>query len=147
MPKHPGYPFIPKSTAHIRAGDFWAIPLRRGGWFACGRVLYVWPQGRVHVVIGLLDWCEPELPTADTVAGAEVLAFGHAHIKSIKLTGGPLLGNYPLQPGEGWALGGSTWGYLEIERMAHSQFGRHFPEHPSPATERPSPLQRDRRGL
>jgi hypothetical protein len=101
----------------------------------------------VHVVIGLLDWCEPEPPSVDTVEGTEVLDFGHAHIKTIGLTGGPLLGNYPLRPGEGWALGGSTWGYLEIEGRAHSHFGRHFLEHPAPATERPAPLQSDWRGF
>jgi len=99
------------------------------------------------VVIGLLDWCEPSLPTVDSVTGAEVLEFGHAHIKSIELTGGPLLGNYPLQPGEGWALGGSTWGYLVIEERAQSYFGRHFPEDPNPAIERPAPLQSDWRGF
>lgn len=146
MPKHPGYPFIPKSTAHLRAGDFWAIPLRRGGWYACGRVLCVWPEGRVHVVIGLLDWCEPAPPSAESVDGAAVLEFGHAHVKTIALTGGPLLGNHPLALGEGYALGGSTWGYLFIEDRAHSHFGRHFPEHPNPATERPAPLQSDWRG-
>ena len=141
MLEHPGYPFVPTSTTHIRAGDFWAIPLRRGGWFACGQVLYVWPQGRRRVVVGLLDWCEPSAPTADAVAGAGVLDFAHVHIKCIDLTGGPLLGNSPQPTGEGWALGGGTWGYLEIEARAHDQFGRHFPESPHPAIERPAPLQ------
>lgn len=141
MPKHPGYPFVPKTTAHVRVGDFWAIPLRRGGWYACGQVLYV-PEGRVNVVVGLLDWCEPDLPTADAIAGAPILDWNAVHIKSIRLTGGPLLGNSPLEPG-GWAMGWTGWGYLEIESRAHNHFGRHFPDEPNRAVERPQPLRRE----
>ena len=141
MPNHPGYPFVAKTTSHVRAGDFWAIPLRRGGWYACGQVLYV-PEGRVMLVVGLLDWCEPVPPTAEAIAGAAVLDWNGAHVKTIELTGGPLLGHSPLAGG-GWALGYGVWGYLEIENVAHARFGRHFPEAPNPAIEPPQPLRRD----
>ena len=142
MPAHPGFPFVPRSTAHVRAGDFWGIPLRRGGWYARGQVLYV-PDGRVAVVVGLLDWCEPVPPAADSIAGAGVLDWAGAHVKTIGLTGGPLLGHRLLDSGGGWALGGVTWGYLEIENRAHTHFGRHFPVEPTPAVERPQPLVRE----
>ena len=145
MPKHPGYPFVPKTTSNVRAGDFWAIPLRRGGWYACGQVLYV-PEGRVKLIVGLLDWCEPGPPTAEATAGVPVLDWNGAHVKTIALTGGPLLGHSSLTSG-GWALGYGAWGYLEIENRAHARFGRHFPEQPNPATEHPAPLQSDWRGF
>jgi hypothetical protein len=149
--KHPGFPFAPKSTAHVRAGDFWAIPLRRGGWYACGRVLRVW-DSRVNLTVGLLDWCEPVLPTPDNIAGARVLRYSMIHIKSGRLTGGELLGHRPLVQDGGWeSLVGEpdlgpgvhegAWGYLFIEELAHGHFGRHFPESPNPAVERPVPLQ------
>lgn len=148
-------PFTPKSTAYVRAGDFWGIPLRRGGWYACGRVLRL-GDSRVDLTIGLLDWCEPTPPTTDNIAGARVLDYGSAHIKTIGLTGGALLGHRPLEADGGWPVlvgvpdegrrwNEPAWGYLEIEGRTHEYFGRHFPEHPIPASERPAPLQRGER--
>lgn len=150
MSPHPGFPFRPKSTSYVRAGDFWGIPLRRGGWYACGRVLRVW-DSRVHVTTGLLDWCEPDPPTTDSIAGARVLRYSMAHIKSIGLTGGSLLGHRPLADDGGWvALVGApdrgpglhegAWGLVFIEDLAHSYFGRHFPASPNPAVDRPPAL-------
>ena len=129
--------------------------MRRGGWYACGRVLRVW-DSRVDLTVGLLDWCEPVLPSAATIAGARVLDYSKVHIKSIQLTGGPLLGHRPLEDDGGWEglVGGpdrgpglheGAWGYLEIEALAHKYFGRHFPEQPHPAVERPPPLRSDSR--
>ena len=58
----PGYPFVPKSNAYLRAGQFWAVPLSDGR-FGCGRVLDVPKSGDLHVpansrmfLAGLLDW-------------------------------------------------------------------------------------------
>jgi len=106
----------------------------------------------VLLTIGLIDWCEPTPPTAENIAGARVLDYGTAHIKTIRLTGGGLLGHRPLDldgdwpglvgvPDRGPSLDESTWGYLSIEDRAHDYFGRHFPEQPDPAIERPAPLQ------
>ena len=144
------FPLTPRSTAKIEPGDFWAVPLRRGGWFASGRVLQLL-DSRVLLVVGLLDWCEPLPPTAETIAGASVLAAGAAHIKTIELTGGALLGHRDLAQDGGLprlvaALpevldDPPVWGYLSIEDKAHDAFGRHFPDQPSPATERPSALR------
>jgi hypothetical protein len=107
---------------------------------------------RVELTIGLLDWCEPTPPTRDNIAGARVLAYGGARIKTIGLTGGALLGRRALEadgggrvlvgvPGEGSGWNEPAWGYLAIEHRAHEHFGRHFPERPNPAVERPAPLQ------
>jgi hypothetical protein len=155
VPKHPGYPFFPKSTTHVRAGDYWAIPLRRGGWFSCGRVLCLLPS-RTFVIMGLMDWCEPTVPTGGGLHGRKVLNFGAGHVKlSIAETGQPILGNLELEDDDYWRAVGAAWtandvgsvtlGGDGLEGHAHSHFGRHFSEHPSPATERPTPLQDDRR--
>ncbi|MFF5235524.1 hypothetical protein [Dactylosporangium sp. NPDC000521] len=98
--------------------------------------------------MGLLDWCGPEVPTADTIPGATVLAHGEAHIKTIRETGGLLLGHRPLDADDlDTLLNGRdlhdcpVWGYQSIEDYAHEYFGRHFPERPNRATQLPAPLQ------
>ena len=157
MSNHPGYPFMPKTTTHLRAGDFWPIPLRRGGWYACGRVLRVL-DGRSRVIVGLVDWCEPTQPTADTIQSRKILTSGTANVRSIAETGGPILGNAPLEdeadwdtrlrrPGEPPRVGDVAFGGEGLESVAHEYFGRHFPDHPVPATERPAPLQSTNRGF
>jgi hypothetical protein len=157
VPKHPGYPFIPKSTTHIRAGDFWAIPLRRGGWYACGRVLCLLPS-RTLLIMGLMDWCEPTVPTAESLRGRGVIHFGAGHATlSIAERGQPLLGNLQLEDGDHWQAVAAAWTANEVgsvtlggdglEGHAHAHFGRHFPEFPSPATERPVPLRGAWRGF
>jgi hypothetical protein len=138
--RRPPYPFEPKSTAYVRPGDFWAIPTRRGGWYCCGQILAIPdPADSRSVVVGLLDWCEPHPPAAEAIAGAEVLRHGLAHIKTVRETGGTLLGNAEPPVVDGLAdpnLG--SWGYQFIEELAHDYFGRHFPERPVPALERPA---------
>lgn len=154
MPHPRIFPFEPRTTAHVRPGDFWAIPTRRGGWYCCGRVLATGVEGsrgrRTALVVGLMDWCEPHPPTTDALAGAVVTGYGAAHIKTIRETGGPLLGHRPFEPDGGLdvLLAGRpihddlvTWGYASIEVEAHALFGRHFPGTPSVAAERPAPLR------
>lgn len=105
MAAHPGHPFVPKSTAHLIAGDFWAVPLSDGR-FACGRVLAVeWPQdddaflgtrnSRIFFA-GLMDWSEEQPPTAKDLSGSRLLAQGSGHIKLITESGGAILGHRPL---------------------------------------------------
>jgi len=144
------FPFTPRWTSRVEVGDFWAIPLRRGGWYACGRVLRL--DSRVLLTVGLLDWCEPRPPTSESISGASVLDWGVAHVKTIELTGGALTGHRDLAEDGGLLrlVGVSAegpgaepvWGYLSIEAKAHDHFGRHFPEEPNPATERPPALSR-----
>ena len=149
------YPFVPKTTSGVRPGDFWAIPLRRGGWFASGRVLWL-GSSRVELAVGLMDWCEPIPPTAQAIANRKILTYGRVHIKCIELTGGPIIGNCPLEGDAGWrelqsrpdfrrGMGEEVWGFMEIEARAHNIFGRHFPDVEGIAAERPPALEQERR--
>ena len=153
MARHPGFPFAPRSTAYVRPGDFWAIPTRRGGWYCCGLVLaneVLDVSPRRSLIVGLIDWCGPEPPTSENIAGCSVLEYGIAHVKTIRETGGVLLGHRQLETDAGLdALLGrrslydcSVWGYRFIEGVAHEHFGRHFPEQPPYASERPVPTVR-----
>lgn len=144
MSRHPGYPFEPRSTAHVRSGDFWAIATRRGGWYCCGLVLATSHLTKSRtLVVALLDWCESDLPTADSIADAAVLDFGIAHVKTVRETGGVLLGHGDPRTVTGIDnLNLAAWGYKHIETLAHHHFGRHFPEEPYPAIERPTSIIR-----
>src|SRR3954465_2814050 len=144
MSRHPGYPFEPRSTAFVRPGDFWATPTRRGGWYCSGQILAISDLTTSRsVIVGLLDWCEADPPTAQSIANAVVLDYGHAHVKTVGETGGMLLGHG--EPPVVACLADPnlpTWGYRFIEALAHRYFGRHFPEFPTPAIERPAGIGR-----
>src|SRR5262245_8470917 len=95
MSKRPSYPFVPKSTAYLEPGHFWSIPLNDGS-FACGRVIQLWikkgkPDTR-SCLAGLMDWTDCTLPTAESIAGRRVIQQGHVHVKTIRETGGQVLG-------------------------------------------------------
>lgn len=149
MARHPGFPFEPKSTTFVRPGDFWAIPTRRGGWYCCGQILAISDLTTSRsLVVGLLNWCEPHPPTEAAINGVRVLDYGIAHVKTVRETGGVLLGHCPLAPEELARLVGDSnwrdrgvWGYRHIAALAHKYFGRHFPDNPPVAIERPPPLQ------
>jgi len=144
MRRHPGYPFDPRSTAHVRPGDFWAITTRRGHWYCCGQVLAISDLTTMRsLVVALLDWCEPDLPTASSVANVAVVDFGVAHVKTVRETGGMLLGrgDPPTVAGIG-SPNLPVWGYRHIEGLAHRHFGRHFPDSVGPAVERPPGIVR-----
>lgn len=93
------YPFIPRSNARLKPGQFWAIPLSDGR-FACGRVLRVdreLRQGRrTMFVAGLLDWVGSEPPTFDSIAGAPLLEAGRARVELISFRDGAILGERAL---------------------------------------------------
>jgi immunity protein 26 of polymorphic toxin system len=126
----PAYPFVPKSNAYVRAGQFWAVPLSDGR-FACGRVLDVPPTGDLHVpansrmfLAGLMDWVGTESPTDESIAGAHLIAQGFAHIKAIVTTGGEVLGHRDLEADgivpERWrshVAGGTVWIYEGARRL------------------------------
>jgi hypothetical protein len=90
------YPFAPKSTASLRPGQFWALPLSDGT-FGAGRVIEVEPASRQSFLAGVLDWHGASPPTTDDIAGAACLAQGVAHTNSIVQAGGVLLGLRPLE--------------------------------------------------
>lgn len=85
------YPFEPKSNASILPGQFWGIPLKSNA-YACGRVLEVGPKTGRQIVVGLMDWVGAVPPTSEAIAGCKVIEHGGAHIKTIKETGGAILG-------------------------------------------------------
>lgn len=93
------YPFVPRSRAHLRAGQFWALPLSDGR-YGCGRVLAVpepgaddlLPVNQRVFLAALMDWVGEAPPDADAIAGSSVLDNGLAHVKTIQVTGGEILG-------------------------------------------------------
>src|SRR5690349_20549850 len=91
-------PLIPKTTAHLRPGQLWSIPLSDGR-FGCGRILRAGgdrPTTRTRFIGAVLDWVGDEPPTAESIAGATVLAIGNAHVRLISFGGGAILGERPL---------------------------------------------------
>jgi hypothetical protein len=128
---HPGYPFEPKSTAYVKPGDFWAITTGSGEMCCCGLVLSTSTRlgGSRMFIVGLLDWCGSEPPTAGSIDGAAVLDLGIAHVKTVRETGGMLLGNcrVPAVPNlDNPDL--AVWGYKFIERLVHRHFGDRGPQ-------------------
>lgn len=99
----PPYPFEPRSNAHLEPGQFWGIPLSNGRW-ACGRVLAVrsdsgayFPGNTRMFLAGLMDWVGERPPTAEAIAGHELIEQGWAHVRAIQRNGGQVLGERPLE--------------------------------------------------
>ncbi|UTG93649.1 Imm26 family immunity protein [Geobacter sulfurreducens] len=94
------YPFEPKSTAYLRPGQFWSVPLPSGK-YACGRVLQVnateIPSKNRAFFGGLLDWLGNKPPTSEDIADCPLIAFGNMHIKAIIMTGGVIIGERRLE--------------------------------------------------
>jgi hypothetical protein len=95
----PTYPWIPKTTAHLRPGQFWSIPLSDGR-FGSGRVLRVDTDratgGRTRFIGAILDWVGDAPPTSEAIAGSPVLAVGNAHVRLISFGGGAIVGERQL---------------------------------------------------
>ena len=93
------YPLTPKTTAHLRPGQFWSIPLADGR-FGCGRVLRVDHDrptgGRTRFIGAILDWVGDSPPSSESIAGSPVLTVGNAHVRLISFGGGAVLGERPL---------------------------------------------------
>jgi Immunity protein 26 len=151
------YPFTPKSSAKLRPGDFWAIPLQDGS-FACGRVIELPPKGRpgakVSFLGGLLGWHSANPPTAESIAASPTIEQGAMHVLSITSTGGQIIGHRSLEsdgiepfemingnvvqrgfePLRPWKRSDnellptfSTWGYNVIWLRAHKHFLGYIP--------------------
>jgi len=72
------YPFVPVSTADLRVGDLWAVPLK-GGDLAVLQVRGVKTSGAgayTHLVAGVVDWRSPTLPVGYDLRGRRVLIEG-----------------------------------------------------------------------
>jgi len=93
------YQLVPKTTTHLRPGQFWSIPLSDGR-FGCGRVLSVetgsTTGGRTRFIGAILDWAGDAPPTSEAIAGSPVLVEGNAHVRLISFGGGAILGERPL---------------------------------------------------
>src|SRR5689334_9354260 len=98
----PGYPFEPKSNAYLQPGQFWGVPLSDGRW-ACGRVLAsktesdsYFPGNSRAFLAALMEWEGDDPPTAEGIAGYQVVAQGWAHVLTIQKNGGQILGERHL---------------------------------------------------
>ena len=95
------YPFIPKSTAYLKPGHFWSIPLEKGG-FACGRVVELafdenGKQDSRIFLAGLIDWTDDEPPTTESIANCKFIEQGEVHIKTICENNGEIHGFRSLE--------------------------------------------------
>lgn len=97
--KEVSYPFLPKTTSSMVRGMIWDIPLRDGS-FACGRVYSLERRNirkRYTFWGALLDWHSKEMPTAQAIAGAQVLWQGNMDVRTLAETGSQIRGLLPLE--------------------------------------------------
>lgn len=122
------YPFIPKSTAYLMRGQFWAVPLTNGK-YGCGVVLHLLKSGNkkeqrlFHA--GLLDWVGDNPPTKEVISDRAIIESGAAHIKAITKIGGQVLGKTKLPSGKDvieFTDNIDTWGYEVIKVLGDKYF-------------------------
>jgi hypothetical protein len=120
------YPFVPKSTARMKSGQFWGVPLS-GQCFGCGVVLSIEKKAngqrdKRRFLAGLLDWTGRDKPSQAEISGRRVIAHGFADLKTVTENGGSLLGE--VQPWWHWPPelenldNTPTWGYRVISMLA-----------------------------
>jgi hypothetical protein len=123
------YPFEPKSTTHLEPGQFWAIPLSNGS-YACGVVLAkLISSGKIErrsFLAALIDWNGKDKPSSEDIKNKEIIKKGAAHIKTIQLTGGVIIGktefnSLPENPKE-YTDHIVTMGYGVLEKVAEKNF-------------------------
>ena len=107
MKRKIAYPFAPKSTAYMHAGQYWPIRLKSGK-YACGAVVSLIrnENGKIDTrafLAGLLDWVGDSPPTPEEISSTKILEKGFAHIKTITESGAEITG--AIEP---------CWGYPEI---------------------------------
>jgi hypothetical protein len=124
------FPFQPKSTAHLRPGQYWAIRLKDGR-YACGQVLKLLArngklESRVFLA-GLLDWCEAHEPRATDICGRKPVEQGAVHVKTITEAGGRILGEVPVADSAVTVIEMTDdirrWGYNVINILAEKRYG------------------------
>ena len=98
--KAPEFPFSPKSTAQLKSGMIWDIPLRDGS-YACGRVLHLEGKYRKRARFdfwgGLLRWHASVCPSIEAIAGAPILWQGTFDVRSLARSGSRILDILPLE--------------------------------------------------
>jgi hypothetical protein len=112
------YPFMPKSTANLRRGQFWPIALAGGQYGAgcvVGEVLYDGVRNTRIFIAGVLQWVGNNHPTAQSLSHVRVHKYGFLHIKSINESGLAIVGEADIEfhdaPGSAESLELTTWGY------------------------------------
>src|SRR5262245_49569999 len=94
------YPFQPKSTAHLKPGQFWSVPLTDGR-FGCGRVLQLGgaliPVKSRAFFGGLQAWVGEIPPSAETPLGSEFVRYGVIHVRAVSFANGAILGERSLE--------------------------------------------------
>jgi hypothetical protein len=130
--KVPDYPFVPRSNAHLVAGQFFSFRLANGR-YACGRVLATrWPHGpgsRRLCLVGLMDWAGDCPATPDDLVGRRVLDQGWAHIAILADFGATIDGHRPLET-EGIVpdlTEEGVYGREVLRILAHKHFGEARP--------------------
>lgn len=126
----PTYPFTPKSTARMKAGQFWGVPVGEQR-FAGGAVLSIakkenGQRDSRRFLADLLDWIGRDQPTAAEIVGRRIVAYGYAHLKAITENGGTLVGEvepwWPWPPELENLDNTPTWGYSVISILARKYY-------------------------
>ena len=125
------FPFRPKSTARLKAGQYWSFCLK-SGLHVCGVVIARRRDGaKINqrlFLAGLLDWSGAAAPKVEEIEGARIKERGFAHIKTITENGGDILGE--VRPSWGYdeeieaTDSISTWGYGVVRVYAEKHFGK-----------------------
>jgi hypothetical protein len=124
-------PFRPKSTAYLKAGQYWSFRIK-GGMYVCGVVIARRRDGaKINqrlFLAGLLDWSGTAAPKAEEIEGRGIIERGFAHIKSITETGGEIIGEVRPLWGYNEEIDATdsipTWGYSIICAYAEKHFGK-----------------------
>jgi hypothetical protein len=85
------------------------------------------PGSRRLFLAGLMDWVSDRPPDGSAIAGAKLVAQGQAHIKTISVTGGAILGHRPLELDGlepalevSHRLGGTVWLQRGFTQLRHA---------------------------
>jgi hypothetical protein len=94
------FPFLPKSNASLRPGDFWGMEIAPGT-FAAGRVVELPSQhndfsDRRWFLAGLMDWCGKAPPTSIDLENRKMLEQGSMHVKAFAFSNWMIDGNRDL---------------------------------------------------
>jgi hypothetical protein len=112
------YPFVPGSTTRLHRGQFWPILLPSGQYGAAcvvGEMVNDGVKNSRLFIAGVLQWIGDSPPGAEQLSQIKLYRYGFLHIKSIKESGLPILGEANIDfadaPHVAASLELSTWGY------------------------------------
>jgi hypothetical protein len=91
------FPFSPRSVADFEIGDYWCVPLPRGG-LGVLQVRHLQRKGpgaRTAFVAGVVEWRGDESPAPLDLHGRRVLAHGLTRVEVFTEGGAEIVGNAP----------------------------------------------------